>query len=70
MEPRFPLVTLRAAAMALVLARRAYRGERTAHLARVVRYCRARGLRGASSSSRVRCMAAAVGESFNLTERD
>lgn len=67
----FQIVTLRAAALALVLARRCpTREERAMRLARVVRYCRARGLRGPSSSSRARVMAARIEEEWRSADRD
>ena len=66
---RFALLTLRACAMALVLARRSYPGERRAHLARIVRYCRARGLRGPVSSRFVFTMAAGRAEQFAESDR-
>lgn len=65
----FQTLTLRAAAMALLLARRAYPGERRARLVRIVRYCRARGLRGPVSSRFLFTMAAGRAEQFAESDR-
>ena len=71
MPTPFALVTLRAVAHALVLARRANWPEsaRRARAARTIRYARARGLRGPSSSTRARVMAARIAEDFAAADR-
>jgi hypothetical protein len=65
----FQTLTLRACAMALVLGRRSPSDVRRARFARVVRYCRARGLRGADSSWRVRLGATVLTREFASADR-
>lgn len=65
----FPFVILRAVAMALVMARRSPSEVRRARYARLVRYARARGLRGPSSSAYARVTAACIEEDFAARDR-
>ena len=70
---RFSAVVLRSAALALILGRRSARsdwpGSRRDRFARLLRYCRARGLRGASSSRLARTMARALAERWAAEDR-
>jgi hypothetical protein len=62
-------LTLAAAAMALVLARRSPSDVRRARFARVVRYCRARGLRGPLNARYTRYAASQIAARFDAADR-